>query len=515
MKKLKISIRYKFIIGYIVIFLISLVVLKVVVKKEFENANEKVIDSELLELQQSSGDYIRQYFIINKVTIGEKALAQCGGELVKELGDKNNCNVALYNKVGQMYSNSLRENGHMLVAQNIPVDETIKGSDKDLKLAIQDKAAYVINNIDGKTIVNFSFPLYIDQNNIGIVRVSKDCTELYKTYTNLLVKIELWILFIFAIILIFSYWLSNRISLPIIKLSSISNDIAKGIYDTDISVRSKDEVGELTENFNNMKNQIKEQIETIKNDKNKLLENELYRKNFFDNVTHELKTPLTTISGYAQIISEDGFEDKEFVKRGIGRIKLESERLHTLVVELLEISKLDIYKALDEVTSVDAAMLVASVCGDMELKAQKYGISIDKSLENKVFVMGDENHLRQVLINVIDNAIKYGRVNSVIAVQVSNKEGLCCIVVENKGEGIPKEKISEVFDAFYMLDKKKTAEKGSCGLGLFISKSIVENHGGTIDVESVINEYAKVTIKIPLFVNKLDTFVYNSEITEL
>lgn len=492
---MKLSIRYKFALGYIIIFSLCLLALTNIMKNSFQVANEKIIKEEMESLHQSSSDYITQNLLIIKLQLNNLsvtnsvALNKYGSGVVKELSDKTKCQVVLYPlEENVVYNNSLLEDKH-----------NIEGSSKDLESALKGKASYVINHLKNKTIVNYSYPLYVNQVNRGFVRISKDYTELYQINNNLLRNITLSAIVCFGIIFLFSYLLSSQITIPIIKLSKASREISKGNYEEELIIKTKDEVGDLAKDFLNMKNKIREQITRINTDKERLLELETQRKSFFDNVTHELKTPLTTISGYAQIISEEGFQDKEFLKRALEHIKSESERLHNMVVELLDISKLDVYKQKENFQICALADILSKVCEDMKLKANRYEKSIDYNIEKDIRVIGDKDLLTQVFINIIDNAIKYGKIKSLIKINGYKLKDSCEITIENRGKAIPEEKLEKIFDAFYKIDKEESKEKGSNGLGLFISKAIIERHGGSIKMESLSDGLLKVTIKIPLY----------------
>ncbi|MBC8059767.1 MAG: HAMP domain-containing histidine kinase [Clostridiaceae bacterium] len=498
---MKFSIRYKFALGHIVIFILCLFALTNIMKSSFDVANEKIIKEEMESLHQSSSDYITQNILINKlqssnlVLNNSMALNKYGSNLVKELSDENQCSVGLYTLEGNiLFTAETKQQEKLLLEDTLKIG----GSNKDLEGALKGKASYVINHSKNRILVNYSYPLYISEVNRGVVRLSKDYTDLYKINNNLLRNITLFIVISFGAIYLFSYLLVNQITMPIIRLSKASREISKGNYDAEIIVNTKDEVGDLAKDFFNMKNKIKEQITTINMDKDKLLNLERQRKSFFDNVTHELKTPLTTISGYAQIISEEDFQDKEFLKRALEHIKTESARLHNMVVELLDISKLDVYKESDNFQMVTLGNILNKVCEDMNLKAEKYEMSIKHNIEANMKVLGDSNQLTQVFINIIDNAIKYGRVKSCIKVQGYTVQDDCEITIENKGRIIPKESLERIFEAFYRVDKQGSKEKGSNGLGLFISKSIIEKHNGSIRIESNSDELVKVIINMPL-----------------
>ena len=216
----------------------------------------------------------------------------------------------------------------------------------------------------------------------------------------------------FLFILTLSYLVASKVTYPISLLINGIKEVGKGNYNTVISYSGNDEMSIVSKEFNNMNNKIQIQIDTIKNEKEKVETLEKSRKQFFDNVTHEIKTPLTAIMGYAEIIKDNIVNDEEFKKKSIERIYEESERLNLLVLDLIKISKgistVDENKieiALDEV--------INQICDDMQIKASKYGIKINRNITpGKIY--GRINKIRELFINIADNAIKYSSSSNII-----------------------------------------------------------------------------------------------------
>ncbi|KAJ51203.1 signal transduction histidine kinase [Clostridium tetanomorphum] len=246
-----------------------------------------------------------------------------------------------------------------------------------------------------------------------------------------------------------------------------------------------------------MVKKISDQIITIQKDRDNLIEINNYKKQFFDNVTHELKTPLTTILGYAEIIQENAFTDKDFFNTGISHIINESKWLHNMVISLLELSK-DSFVIEEEFKEIDIGNLLKDTCNVIKLKAKRYGNKILYEANENICVYGNSDKLRQVFINIIDNAIKYGYSDSPIKVNITAKKDFAEINIINNGDGIAKEHISQIFNPFYRVDKIKSRELGSCGLGLSISKTIVEKHKGKIEVFSQLYKETTVIVRLPL-----------------
>lgn len=503
---MKISIRYKFALVFTIIFSIASIISISYMKKTIEKNNTEIVNREMTEQMLSSKEYIKQYFLINDIKPTPTSFKNSSQEIANELSEKNRCSTQLYSIDGVFLHGSTLQNEVVILEQNA------KNEDQDIKLALKNKAATLTKNKNKKMYVNFSFPLYINGNFIGIVRTSRNYTNLYSVGNEMIKTFTMFFTILFIAVFTGSLLISRHITKPILALRKSLKEVASGNYETNIDIKNNDEIGELTKDFCIMKDKIKEQIVTIKKDKERIMKAEKHRQEFFNNVTHELKTPLTSISGYAQILEEEDFSKNEMYLRAVERIKSESKRLHAMVVELIEVSKGNTTSdAIFE--KVDISHLIIKICDDMSLKAKKYNIKIQKHVEIPIYIFGNKNKITELMINLLDNAIKYGKVNTKIKVKAYKKEKYVQIEVKNIGKnGIPTSKLDKVFEPFYRVNNNEK-ESGSCGLGLFICKNIVAEHNGKISIESTENEFTNIIVKIPLIRNNLATTKENIETT--
>lgn len=254
-------------------------------------------------------------------------------------------------------------------------------------------------------------------------------------------------------------------------------------------------MGELAGNFLGLLHMTERQFQKISQDKNRILRLLNSRQEFYNNVTHELKTPLTTISGYAQLIEKDGLRDTELFYKGTDHILRESTRLHRMVVQLLEMQ--DEEKCPDQ-EYLDLSEILKRVADDMQIKArrQKNRLTLEGT-ERSYPVYGRADRIRQVLINLIDNAIKYGEAKEDIYLKITEENGSVEIAVSNRGRGIRPEEFENIFEPFYRADQGPSRELGSTGLGLAISKKIVKEHGGRIKARSIPGEETVFTVSFP------------------
>ncbi|MBU8678367.1 HAMP domain-containing sensor histidine kinase [Bacillus subtilis] len=457
------TIKGKFIIGFFLIFSLSFLVLNQTVKSVIWSSNEKIVTSDLIELKKNSIVYINQAFLINHYKNNELYFGDMADEIVDSLTHSTGSNVGVYTVDGTLLSSS---------------NKTVfsQGIDEDLAKAINGKNAYHITYDRNQAQVFFSYPVVIDGAKVGILRFSKDFNLLYKQSGEILNIIFYIALAIFVAAFLFSYILSRHITIPIVKLTEATSEVKKGKLDVDIHFSRKDEIGQLTVNFNDMITRIRDQISTIEKDRDRLKELNEQEKRFFDNMTHELKTPLTSIQGYAEIIKQKGESDQAFFNKGMNHIVEESRRLHNLVIKLLEVSRETSKEQFDR---IDAGTILKDVCESMKFRAERYKKKITYEIEDSLYVYGQKNRVRQLFINLLDNAIKYSLSHSEIMIQAKVAGDQVLFMFKNPSDPYDDNQYTKVFQPFYSINQKVT-EEGSLGLGLSIVKTIVEKHGGTI-----------------------------------
>lgn len=225
------------------------------------------------------------------------------------------------------------------------------------------------------------------------------------------------------------------------------------------------------------------------------LEREKLRREFSANVSHELKTPLTSISGFAEII-QDGYVKEEDIRAFAGRIYKEAQRLITLVEDVIRISQLDEGEVPYEWTETDLYQTVKSVFGTLSEAAKKQNVHLYIEGE-RIKLHTVPNILEEVLFNLCDNAIKYNKQGGSVCIHLAENEDNVCISVQDNGVGIPKEDQSRVFERFYRVDKSHSKEIGGTGLGLSIVKHGVSFLGGEVELESTPGQGTEITISFP------------------
>lgn len=479
------KISIKILIGFFLIFSLSFIVLNQTVKEFIRTSNQKIVTSELVGVKNNSNVYVRQAFLINHFTSNELYFGEMALEMANELKHATGSNVSVYTVDGELLYSSDKS---MFPYQK----------DSDLKQAIKGRTAYSITYEHNTASVLFSYPVVIDGSKVGILRFSKDFSLIYAQSGRILDIIFFITLAIFAAAFLFSYILSRHITIPLVKLTWASTEVKDGNLDVRIRFNRKDEIGRLADNFNDMIDQISRQITIIKKDRDYLKELHQQEKRFFDNITHELKTPLTSILGYAELIRENGEKDPHFFEKGMNHIIEESRRLHTMVLKLLEVSRNN--SMISESDKINAGIILQDVCDSMAIRAQRYKKSIKYQIEDDLVVFGQGDRLRQLFINLLDNAIKYSLSLSEISVKALHVDGKVRFVFDNPSDPIEAAQLANLFHPFY-LAHPSVSEEGSVGLGLSIVKSIVHDFGGTISFDSQ-NRHVTVTVEFDGFNSK-------------
>ena len=295
---------------------------------------------------------------------------------------------------------------------------------------------------------------------------------------------------IIPLILMFGaeYMLTYKLTKPLKYMSDAAKSIARGDFSKRIPVMSDDEIGELSVLFNRMSDSLSK--------------NEIVRRNFVSNISHELKTPMTTIGGFIDGII-DGTIDESKHEYYMKIVSDEVKRLTRLVQSMLSISKLESDETAFNPSEFDFAELLLSVVVSMEQMVTEKELSIE-GLENlsHTVIYADKDLLYQVVYNLVDNAIKYTDNKGTISFTTHRIENRFEFRVKNTGRGISSEDISHVFERFFKGDKSRSSNKNSLGLGLFITKKILDIHDGEITVNSTPDKFAEFVVTLPIKKNQ-------------
>lgn len=318
---------------------------------------------------------------------------------------------------------------------------------------------------------------------IGAVFVTSS-TSHYSEYALTLVKIFCSAAIItFALVFCFVGLFSYRLIKPLQQMARAAKAFGNGDFSVRVRVTSNDEIGELARAFNNMADS--------------LAASEGMRRSFVANVSHELKTPMTTIAGFIDGIL-DGTIPGERERYYLNIVTVEVKRLSRLVTSMLALSRIDSgeLKMVKQSFDIYSTVLTTFITFEQKIEQRKINVTgLDDA--KPLFIEGDPDMIHQVVYNLVENAVKFTNEGGTIDVSVEDKGGDAYISITNTGPGIPPEQIGFIFDRFYKTDKSRSHDKNGMGLGLYIVKTIVQLHGGEINAESVEGEYTKFKFRLP------------------
>jgi two-component system OmpR family sensor kinase len=275
----------------------------------------------------------------------------------------------------------------------------------------------------------------------------------------------------------------NRLR-PIGRIAEAAQRIGAGDLSQHVEASpSRDEIGRLVEGFNDMTSRLNTTFAGL--------------RRFTEDTSHELRTPLSIMKGEAEVILKRVRKPEEY-QRVLMSIVEEIDFITKVLEGLWILSMGESGGIVLDLQPIDLAGLMRRADEEAKILARGKGLSITLRKTEEVTVRGDERWVRQLLLNLIDNAIKYTPPGGRITLSMERNEGFARLVIEDTGIGIPEESLPHIFDRFYQVDKVKARAIGGCGLGLSICKWIVEAHGGAIEVSSCLEYGTKISVQLPL-----------------
>lgn len=274
--------------------------------------------------------------------------------------------------------------------------------------------------------------------------------------------------------------ITYSITRPLRKLSKAASAVAHGDLDQTVPVSGPTELHSLAESFNDMIARVKASQQA--------------QRDFVANVSHELKTPLTSIQGFSQAILDGAERDPAHAARIIND---EASRMRRLVDGLLDLARLDAGQSALHRVPTDLAAILRSVAEKLALRANEKSVALRVDVPPLPAVVADGDRLAQVFTNLLDNAIKHTPGGGTVTLSAQAASGVAAVTVTDTGAGIPADDLSRIFERFYRIDKSRAAGQGY-GIGLAITKEIVHAHGGAIKAESVVGLGTKFTVRLPV-----------------
>ena len=378
----------------------------------------------------------------------------------------------------------INEEGHVVITSTgfTPDNNQVMPDYKEALVSDEHFADWRGNLSSGENVMALTRVIYDEDDGsmAGAIRYVVSLEEAdRKIFISISVVCLIGILVLFLIFVSSTYFLRSIVR-PVQEISTTAKKIAQGDFNARINKLYDDEIGDLCDTINYMAGELGT-ADKMKND-------------FISSVSHELRTPLTAIKGWAETVQLDGCRDTATVQKGIGIIIKEAERLSGIVEEVLDFSRIQqdrmvlIMDKTDILAELDESIYMQRDRANSEHKHIVY-----EEPEILATVLGDRNRLRQVFINIIDNALKYSSADGVVNISAEQKDNTIVITIADNGCGIPAEHLPKIKQKFY---KANQTVRGS-GIGLAVADEIVRLHKGTLDIDSVENVGTTVTITIP------------------
>ena len=386
--------------------------------------------------------------------------------LTQETGQLTTSRITLLNAEGKILYDSERHPEELENHGNRPeIQEAMeKGEGEQIRFS--------------ETLSDQTFYYAVKLDNGDILRVAKTTDSVFHTMVSSFTLMGILFLIILALGFLLIERQTKKLIEPINRLD-LEHPLKNVEYE---------ELRPLLNRVDEQNKQIASQVEELK-------QAEAVRREFSANVSHELKTPLTSISGFAEII-QDGFVKEEDVKKFAGRIYREAQRLIQLVEDTIKISQLDEGENPYEWENVDIYSVARNVCGNLKEIAQKKNVHLYIDGE-RLICRTVRPIFEEILYNLCDNGIKYNKDNGTVTIHLKDIGNAIQISVEDNGIGIPREDRNRVFERFYRVDKSHSKEIGGTGLGLSIVKHGVAFLGGTLELTSEVDSGTEITVTLP------------------
>ena len=438
--------------------------------------------------------FMRQYYygsaesyIISEANTAEMVLTRLYDNTSENYSAEVRRIIENFDKKDQMELMSVNKNGEVtLSSSGFSPDREYNMPDYELAQKSNDGQGVFLGRDGNDTVLAVTILIGRPSSTVNALRFVSSLSMI----DNMLSRIMMIALgisaFVVLVVVLMGVYFVKSICVPLSAISATAKRLATGDFSERIPVKSKDEIGQLSGAFNEMANEL-ENSEQIKND-------------FISSVSHELRTPLTAIKGWSETL-EVGYDPETFSK-GMKVIAGETKRLERMVEELLDFSRIQSGHFSLQMTNMDVIAELEDALLIYIDKAKKENVSI--SYNEPAFmcvVTGDKNRLRQVFINIIDNALKYTENGGAIEIIAEKTDKSTVITISDTGVGIAPEDLPKVKQKFY----KANATKHGSGIGLAVADEIVSMHGGTLEVESELGIGTTVTITLPLAPKKEKT----------
>lgn len=478
------SIKIKFSIFIAVLLMLTVFALSLLVLEGIKKNQQVSYEQYFAQQAVTANIFFIQTILAESNKVPQTFLTSKGERIAEQLAMISGQPVVLYDRQGAIVSkNSL--------------NRLSDSSKQTLEFALRNKTAYLLEHDS----LYYMTPLRVGNEQVGVVQFYyslSDNLAFYNQIRQLFIYIGAGV-FILSFVLAYVYF--NSFANTIIRLNRMVDSIREGRYETMI-LKRKDEIGTLSEGIHAMSGQIRRNIRDMEEEQTKLklavhklslLDEQ--QKQFIGSVTHEFKTPLTSVKAYLDLLDMYP-DDPDLLETAKTNIKSETMRLYEMVDKVLQLSALEKYDFEFNKEKLDIRQVVSLVLGSLKGKMDKFGIQLETDL-TETFVEADKDILTIVLANLFDNAIKYNKPRGRIFIKNYMKNGQAVIEIADTGIGIPEEVAHQIFKPFYTVDKNRSRQTGGVGLGLSLAKKYAESQGGAIALVNTGPEGTTFSILFP------------------
>lgn len=491
-KKFSHSLRVK--ITLIILLLISILLLSIGILNNFGLTwyyqNEKV--SEIHEAYLKLDNEVKKLSEDGQTVIGESedsesVVNERVSNIILDYSNKHNITIALVDSMTNKAIYSSQREGDMFldrIQEGFIGNKNIKKKDILYK---SDNYTIILHNTPQNSSFIEGFGYCSD--NQTIVIMSTPVAGL-KESVNISNKFLIYVAIIgFIITVIITFLITKMITSPILQLAEISNKMGKLDFTARYDGKRSDEIQTLGQNMNYMSDRLKKAISKLQ-EANEVLKEDIkrkeaideMRKDFIANVSHELKTPIALIQGYAEGLNEGLCEDEESRKYYTEVIMDESEKMNKMVKQLLTLSSLESGNSILHKENFNMTSLTEGVLSSISILIGEKNVKVNFDTSRDIFLYADEFKIEEVVTNYISNAIHHVNDNGIIKIDLSEDESNVYFSVYNTGNQIPEKDLANVWEKFFKVDKAHSRSYGGSGIGLSIVKAIVEAHGGAVKV---------------------------------
>ena len=455
--------------SFLIIILITISIIDIFLLFAFSSYYYNNISKELIQRMEVSLEIYRRDYSDKSIEdlIYEDSdifLSNTNAEVQILDKDKN----LLSDSIGRLASNPI-ETSDVLAAERGEI-KTWKGEESQTGESIMSVAGPIKNN-EGETI--------------GYLRFISSMEEVKAAIFKTIISLLIFTLFVALLTTTVSLLISKSIVRPILELTEVAKTMLKGNYEEKAKVFEDDEIGELAKTLNAMSDEIINK-DRIKND-------------FISSISHELRTPLTSIKGWAVVLKDAKEDEKDLMEDGLNIIENEADRLAKMVEELLDFSRYISGRITLDKEIIDISQTCLDISKQMRPRAKSNNIELITDLpKESILINADENRIKQLLINLLDNAIKFTSDKGWVKFQMLKEDDKVQIMISDNGMGMTKEELAHVKEKFY----KGKHSKSHSGIGLSISDEITKLHQGSLEIFSEENIGTTVKVNLPIEVDK-------------